>query len=406
MIRLIRWMKGYVRIKVSGYAPERFMNLCTGNGIMLWDVAGFGQYYEMDMSLSDFFTIRKIVHKTGTRVSVLKRCGLPFVLGDMKKRKVFLAGIICCMVFLTVMQQFLWAVEFQGNQQITDEMLQNFMKENGIHYGLGMKQLDQSGIEAALRERFSQITWVSVKTQGSKITVFIRENDLPPEKEQQQEAAGWEYGADLVSMQDGIITEMITRSGIPLVKPQDTVRKGDVLVTGQIPVRNDDGTVKEWEYCVADAELLIRYEKKLTLQQPFSYEYKNYTGREKKYFFFQLGNKRYVPGSRREPFSCWDEVMEQKRLQLFGQIDLPLSVGTMIKREYLPVEAFYEEEAAQQLLSGRFSKIVDSLEQKGLHIIEKDVKIEKNISCLTLTALLTVTEQAAMLMPAKQAGAE
>ena len=70
MTGLIRWIKGYVRIRVWGYSPERFMNLCTNAGILLWDIAGFEQYYEMNISVTDFFSIRKIVRKTKIRVAV------------------------------------------------------------------------------------------------------------------------------------------------------------------------------------------------------------------------------------------------------------------------------------------------------------------------------------------------
>ena len=78
MIGIIRYLKGYVKIRVWGYSPERFMNLCTNRGIFLWGLSGDGSYYTMYMSLSDYFTIRDIVKKTKTRAAVLERHGLPF----------------------------------------------------------------------------------------------------------------------------------------------------------------------------------------------------------------------------------------------------------------------------------------------------------------------------------------
>ena len=78
MIALIRYCKGYVRISVRGYAPERFMNLCANRAIVLWELNGHDGFYTMCISLSDFFKIRDIVHKTKTRVAVLEKRGLPF----------------------------------------------------------------------------------------------------------------------------------------------------------------------------------------------------------------------------------------------------------------------------------------------------------------------------------------
>ena len=79
MIALIRYCRGYVRISVRGYAPERFMNLCANRNIVLWELAGHDGFYTMCISLSDFFKIRDIVHKTKTRVAVL----------DVRRRKMF-----------------------------------------------------------------------------------------------------------------------------------------------------------------------------------------------------------------------------------------------------------------------------------------------------------------------------
>ena len=39
MIGIIRYLKGYVKIRVWGYSPERFMNLCTNRGIFLWGLS-------------------------------------------------------------------------------------------------------------------------------------------------------------------------------------------------------------------------------------------------------------------------------------------------------------------------------------------------------------------------------
>mgnify|MGYP002292353300 CR=1 FL=1 len=84
MIALIRYCRGYVRISVRGYAPERFMNLCANRAIVLWELNGHDGFYTMCISLSDFFKIRDIVHKTKTRVAVLEKRGLPFFLQAQK----------------------------------------------------------------------------------------------------------------------------------------------------------------------------------------------------------------------------------------------------------------------------------------------------------------------------------
>lgn len=397
MIGIIRYLKGYVKIKVWGYSPERFMNLCTNRGIILWGLAGYGGYYTMYVSLSDFFTIRDIVRKTKTRVAVLEKCGLPFFMQDVKKRKVFAGGIVFCLLFLILMSRFVWAIEFQGNLMITDDELSNFLASQGLSYGVPKRSLKLQELEAAIREEFSQVTWTSARLDGTRITIQVKENDLPTKEEREKSAAGFTDGADMAAVKAGVVTEILTRTGVPQIKPGDTVEKGTVLISGLVPVMNDDGTVREWERRVADGDVMIECEEPVNLTQKLAYQYKNYTGREKKYRFFTLGQKRYriPPGKCR--YVRFDEVVEETRLQLFGQIDLPIFTGTIRCREYLPVDSVYDESSAAGLLEDRLKKIIEGLEEKGVQIIQKDVKIVKKADALIMRGTLRVREEAVIL---------
>ena len=132
MKEFFRYLQGYLRIRVWGYSPERFMNLCGSRGILLWDITRREEDYLMYISLSGFFRLRPVVRKTGTRVSVLERCGLPFLLRRMRRRKVFVMGLPACLAFLIVMSRFIWAIDFEGNRSVTDDMLMDFLTANGV----------------------------------------------------------------------------------------------------------------------------------------------------------------------------------------------------------------------------------------------------------------------------------
>lgn len=402
MIGVIRYLKGYLKIKVWGYSPERFMNLCTNRGIILWGLSGDGGCYTMYISLSDFFMLRDIVKKTKTRVAVLERHGLPFFMRDVKRRKMFLAGIVFCFCFLAFMSRFIWAIEFTGNELITQDQIRAFLREQGVDYGVKKSGLDLETLEAALRESFSGVTWVSMQLTGTRLTVQIKENDLPTREETKQQALRYADGADLVAAKSGTISSILTRSGVPQVKQGDTVEKGDVLISGLVPVNNDDGTVRQWETVVADGDAVLEFEEPVQLSQPFSYTYKNYTGREKRYRFLSLFSRRWLFPFTRCSYVKYDTVTQERRLRLFGQIDLPLFTGSILCREYLPVDAVYDENSARSLLEGKFEKIIARFEEKGVHIIQKDVKIVKGVNGLVLTGTLKAQQEAVLLRAAEK----
>ena len=89
MEKLIRSLKGYLKIKVWGYSPERFMNLCSNRNILLWNIENHDTYYTMCISIAGFWRLRPVTKKTKTRVAILHRYGLPFFVPYMKKRSIF-----------------------------------------------------------------------------------------------------------------------------------------------------------------------------------------------------------------------------------------------------------------------------------------------------------------------------
>ena len=69
MIGILKFIRGYVQIKVWGFAPERFLNLCSSKNILLWDIRRDGDIYYMCISLSGFKQLKAIARKTKIRTT-------------------------------------------------------------------------------------------------------------------------------------------------------------------------------------------------------------------------------------------------------------------------------------------------------------------------------------------------
>ena len=169
-------MKGFLRIRVSGFSPERFMNLCCSHGILLWEILPCKDFYEMNISLSQFYRLKPILRKTKTRVHIIEKNGFPFVLARWKKRKIFLSGFLFCFAILMYLSTFIWAIEIEGNEQLTKEMLLTFLSENHITHGTEKKQINIDKLEKKLRNEYPFITWTSAKMEGTKLTIAVKEN--------------------------------------------------------------------------------------------------------------------------------------------------------------------------------------------------------------------------------------
>ena len=158
---IVRYVKGYLLIRVEGYSPERFLNACSHRGIDLWGLRSVGGAYEMYMTVRDFRRIRALSRKTGTKVRVRRRDGLPFFLHRYRKRKMFFAGALLAAVLVYVLSLFIWEIDIRGNSRRTDETLLSFLRSADVHCGMSAGSVDCEEIARDLRAAYSDLVWVS-----------------------------------------------------------------------------------------------------------------------------------------------------------------------------------------------------------------------------------------------------
>ena len=373
MIEFLKYMKGYLRIRVCGFSPERFMNLCSNKGILLWDIVREGDVYYMCINLKGFWALQPIVKKTGTRVAILERYGLPFFLPKLMKRKVFVAGLILAVVFWFWSSRYVWSIELSGNYQITGDVFYSFLEEHSVVIGMSKESLDIEELEKEIRRRFPQVTWASARLTGTKLIIEIKENDAPIITEIHKATDG----TDLVSEYSGVVVSMIVRSGVPKVSIGDTVEVGTILVEGKIPIYNDDATVREYQYVDADADIILEYSISFQEQLDFDYVKKVYTGREKKSHYLRFGSRQLkLPKER--PYLVYDSLIRESMPLIFEKLSIPIALGTCTYREYQDVEYQYTLEEVKSVFNEKLIAFLTSLEEKGVQIIEKNVKIDSN----------------------------
>ena len=131
MNRLIFWMQGYLAVELSGYSPERLLNLCSYNRIELWDLVCVGGKYRFFVRASDFKQMVGFVRKSKSRLVILEKRGLPFFLRRHRGRGLFAMGILVCAALLYLMSLRIWTIDFDGNSRFTDELLMETLREAG-----------------------------------------------------------------------------------------------------------------------------------------------------------------------------------------------------------------------------------------------------------------------------------
>lgn len=371
---LIRFLRGYVRIRVEGYSPERFLNMCSYHSLYIWGLAPSGQGYEFCMSARDLKKIRPLARKTHTKIRVTGRYGLPFLAVKYRKRKLFFFGILVCVILLKVYSLFIWDIHFEGNERRTDEALSAYLESTGVRPLMLKSSVDCPGIVKNIRKEYNDIVWVSASLDGSRLKIQVKENEDPSLGED-ADVLKDEPPVDLVASADGVITEIVTRSGVPQVHVGDEVKKGDILVLGRVDVLNDAGEVTGYQYRHSDADIYADTQMEYTDTISLIYEEKNYENKMRYRPFLRIGSVTLSVGTLNNDFERCEITSSETALKLGENFRPPVSFGIQTARAYTLAEKRYEQEEAREILSVNFSRFCGELEEKGVQIRDNSVKI-------------------------------
>lgn len=394
MISFFRYLKGYVFVYLYGFSPERFLNLCNNHDIKIWKVEPYEQGYQFYIYASDLFRTKDFLNKTNTKVVIRKKLGLPFLLYKYRKRKIFLFSLILCLLILFFTTRFLWSFEITGNRTLTKDIYMDFLESENITFGTPTHTIDTSYLEKKLRNQYDYITWASFQVNGTRLELSVKENANAFTNSEKDTLNAY----DLCASVNGVITKMVTRTGTPMVGVGSTVSAGDVLISGQIPVFNDDETIKSIHETQADGDIVIESNLEYKDEQLYHLNHKLYTGRE--HIQLLLGYKDYklcihLP----HEFEKYDIISQNRIFSMQIYELLPVYLGYERVVEYTNTEEMLNKDMALCRINDRFLEFCKTLNQKGIQIMKKDVKINYRNDRVEVLILLTVRQSDGIKMP-------
>ena len=389
----MRWLKqhytGYVRVRLTGRSPERFFNLCRSSKILLWNIACEKEEYRFFLLLPDFYRIRPFARKAGVRVRIQEKLGLPFFLYRNRKRKLFAVGAASFFLLLFVLSRFIWNISFSGNLLFTDDMLTGQLREIGVCYGMPKRGVDCDRIEEELRSRCPRIVWVSAHISGTRLQIRIRENETADGIPLREESP-----RNLVAETAGTVVSILVRAGKAAVQPGDEVEKGQILVEGMLPVTNDSGEVERTLFVRADADIRLRTTKIYREWVPHFQTVRSYTGKKQRGFRLRAGAVDILAMPPLAGKRNWDLTGVSRQIVLFGDFFLPVWTEAITAREYEKVERKRTKTELNDLTKAVHERKLQKLTEKGVQIIENDVKILDNSNGWIICGSMTVEEEA------------
>ncbi|MCI8360805.1 MAG: sporulation protein YqfD [Clostridiales bacterium] len=382
LLRFLHFFLGYVRFKAWGDFPERLLNLCAGRGVPVWGIVRRKGRIEGMVYAKDYKKMRKIRARSGARLRIMEKRGLPFILRRYRKRVGLLVGFVLFFLILRVMSGFIWTVEIVGNQRVEKAEILAALERVGIEEGVPISSIDPANVRQRLMLELPELAWAAVNIEGAKATVDVKETRQVPDKIDDS------LPCNLKAARDGRIIGHQVTDGRIMVQIGDAVVAGDLLVSGVMEYADGESGFKHAAGQVfAETQRAISYTARYDQQETYR------TGqvrRRRALKLFGLEIPLYLGSVR----GTYEKEIETHQLA-FGTATLPISVVSASFYETAQLDYTLDEagalEFARQQIAG-----LEREQLQGAEILSKEEQIETTEEGVALTVQYVCKENIAV----------
>jgi len=337
-------VRGCVTIRIFGDGTERLVGEAAGDGIELLDLRRTSRgELECVVTAGDFFRLRPHLRRTGCRLRIVRKRGLPFLLARIGRRKFFAAGLALFFAGLYLLSSLVWRIEIEGNERLTDERIMAAARAEGLYpFQWSFRLPDTGELARRLQLALPGAAWVGVEKRGTLVTIRVVETTEPEPRELLSPR-------HLIATEDAVVTRVTATRGRPVVKKNQRVRKGDVLISGIIGGEGNTVTVP----AEGTVRGLVWHEYDIV--SPLARKAKTYTGERRTVWHAVLGGRSLkVSGFGGPPFAKYESVLLQENAAWRGIV---LPVGrireTQLEVRYEERRLTEREAAAEGLMQAR-----------------------------------------------------
>lgn len=382
LLQIIRFFKGWVRFRISGRSPERFLNLTAQRGIILWEAHPTPDGMEACMAAKDYRAIRPTARKAKVSTRIIKKRGLPFIAARYKGRIGIPIGAAAGVLLLIVLSQFIWTVDIKGAEHISETKIRALLNESGVRTGAYKYAVNTRQTYREVLLQMDEISWLSVNITGCHADVEIREKTGKPDIDEKSTPC------NLKAKADGVVTRVTAGEGIPQVKTGSGVAKGDLLVSGMNLIKNNKvRCVRARGEVMAD----VFYDKEIKL--PKEYEYISLT--ENKADRFRLSFLgAAMPCSL--SFVSYPEAVYtvDRSFLIVNGVSLPLGIITETAHELDTQKRYTDEKTARRVFDNALM-LFEIFEKGGENRVSRSVTVTASRDSFNCSASYVFNENIA-----------
>ena len=252
---------GTARLSVSDADLLNLLNVLLEMGESYKNIRSGDGRASVDISYTAALLAKKRCEHSGFEAEVELFYGIPYILSKLLKRPGLIAGIAAAIFIVSLGNRILWDVRIEGNERLSEDEIKEALAEQGVAPGAWLEGLDIGMIQTAIEMSNEEIAWISVNVIGTVAYVEVIEAVIPPEKAQSEGD-----GVNLVAARDGVIVGFEVIAGEPTAEIGQTVRAGELLVSGLL-----DSQRFGWRAIESKGSVFARVEYEFEVEIPYEY---------------------------------------------------------------------------------------------------------------------------------------
>ncbi|NLL03479.1 MAG: sporulation protein YqfD [Clostridiales bacterium] len=362
-IKLIRFFMGYITFTASGGFSERFINLCSQNRVILWDIKNIDGKIYANTSIKGYKKIRESAKRSSMKVRIYEKHGLPFFMNKHRGRAGFLVGLVFFLMIISLLSTRIWTINVVGNEKVTDKQVLEVFKDLGVYSGARISKINVEDVQELAKSELGDLSWLALNIRGSAATIEVREQIKKPKVEKQNPC-------NIVASYGGQIVKLEVYEGQVNQELGSAVAKGDLIISGVI--ENLDGSS---ELRRANGLVIAKTDRVLTQEQSKTIRRKVPIREKKRYrlIFFGLDFPLFWLSNNNENAVYYKH---EHRLVLADSI-LPIGFAKEGYKIYDEYDINLQDDVCELIAFSDFTK--QQKEKLGsIEILDEKIRIEKN----------------------------
>ncbi len=380
---------GYRRVCTDRAHAAGLLNVCLCYGISYTD---FRNLADGGISFCVLATTHKrllsLCREREIPLTSERGRGLPFLLFRYRRRAGLILGVMVALSLVLLSRRFVWDVRVKGNETMSEAEIEAELRACGFGVGSYIPDLSAAELENRVLIASDRISWISIHMEGTVAVVQVIEHTEKAPAPSQEDLS---RPANLVAARDGQIEYLQLYRGQPVVVVGQAVKKGELLVSGIY-----DSTQSGYRYTRAAGMVMARTTHEFSVKIPLSYEEKVYSDPKRLEIdlrFFDFSMKIYK-NSGNDMGAC-DIIKEEKGLQLFGGVSLPLALEITTAQPYTLKTATRSEGEALELAYRELDALLLSLSEDA-QLLQKNIETTMTEDVLILHCTVSCIEDIAV----------